>query len=487
MKNPFLRLKAVLPFFTFVPIFFFQLFRSLTWVELIELREWIFASKRILKNISQSSSLAKYRNESERGQRFSELTQKKLSEMGPKGLGVIANNEYLTGGGYRSSSIVALKKFLAYESSRGDSAILDEDLIFFGPEWASAIGHSSYLSIIPKLSFDETHSSQRRILIYSHAANNFYLSLFASQYILCKLPESLRSVLVNYLEDYLHPLDTFRINSTKVSDLYSALTQSERKWNAAMGERSFLHLPERAFIAGQEFLKKAKLENFEWFVALHMREAPTTPARDVGNVEVETYIPAIREVLRSGGAVIRLGNPGMTRLEKFDSTLSEDSGYFDYANSPFKSEILDIFLMSTCRFMIGTASGPLHVLKDFGKSVLYTNAPKVGMLPGVRGYCLPILYKNSSMEILTLSEMLSYDEIGWRYSTLRSEFSMVKNSKEDILVATQFMLEGGYRIDFQGRDDSLNDAANKIRKPYEASSAMPICPTYLSSHAKLLV
>ena len=45
-----------------------------------------------------------------------------------------------------------------------------------------------------------------------------------------------------------------------------------------------------------------------------------------------------------------MGSTGL-KLKKYNSTI------FDYANSKYKQEMLDIFLPMNCKFMIGTASG----------------------------------------------------------------------------------------------------------------------------------
>ncbi len=481
------KLKAIIPFITFLPVVLFQLTKTRTKDELIEFREWIFASKEVLVRISNSSKLSKYRKMSELGLEFDELTRKEISRVGFKSIGVISNNEYLNGGGYKASKIFAIDKFLQFDLIRKSRYLSENNVFFFGPEWASSIGHSTNLSILPKLNSNEVEDNSNRILIYTHAANNFYLSLFSNHYSLCRLPEDLKSFVVNYLDECFHPLDAMRVNANEVTDVYSAMTLSERKWNGRPNVSNFLQLPEHVLEEGENFLKITGLTNFEWFVALHLREAPTSTTRGAGNVEVESYVLAIKEILRAGGAVIRLGNPGMSKLEQFDESLKSGFGYFDYANSKFKSETLDIFLMSNCRFMIGTSSGPLFIPKEFGKPVLYSNAPNVGVLPDILGFCLPNLYQDSKGRILSLSEMLEKNEVGWKMSRNKEEFRRIANSEEDLLLATEFMLTKGSSMNFESRVDDLNILANNARKAYGFTSAMPICPSFLSLHTQLML
>ena len=77
------------------------------------------------------------------------------------------------------------------------------------------------------------------------------------------------------------------------------------------------------------------------------------------NADVVTYLPAIREVIARGGYIIRLGDSSMRPLPK-------EKGIVDYALSNAKSEFMDLFLCSTCKFFIGTNSGLGLVPPIFG-------------------------------------------------------------------------------------------------------------------------
>lgn len=477
--------REIIPFISFIPFFLNKLALVRTRIELIEFREWIYASREVLKRIEISSKLSKYSVKSEKGEMFDSRTIEQILKFGYKATGIVANNIYLNGGGYRASSKVAIERYSQYENNCEARKLNLNNLSFFGPEWTSSIGHATKLSIIPKLQSDDLTASNK-ILIYTHAANHFYLSLLAEHYTLCRVPEELKSFLVSYLDDCLHPLDAMRSTSAEVLDLYSALTLAEVKWNQTRSGRNFLKLPQNALEQGMIFLQTTKLNEFEWFVVLHMREAPTTAIRGAGNVEIASYISAIKEILNLGGAVVRIGNSGMTRIEILDEDLAKHAGYFDYANSEFKNEVLDVYLMANCRFMIGTSSGPIFIPKEFGKSVLYTNAPNVGILPGIHGYCLPNIYQNESSRNLKLSEMLKYEQVGWKMSKVRTTFKRVPNSREDIRQATLFMAKEGYKQTYNLVPDNLNKTAAQVRFEYRLTSAMPICPTFLSSHSELL-
>ena len=117
-----------------------------------------------------------------------------------------------------------------------------------------------------------------------------------------------------------------------------------------------------------------------WFVALHVRESgfctlDNNPI-DAGirNARIDTFLPAIRKIVDSGGWVVRLGNPAMTPLPKMERV-------FDYALSDRRRDWLDIFLASQCRFLLGCQSGISHVGDVFGVPTLYANWASWGYWP----------------------------------------------------------------------------------------------------------
>tara|TARA_E500000178_G_scaffold356536_1_gene435234 strand:+ start:3545 stop:4933 length:1389 start_codon:yes stop_codon:yes gene_type:complete len=112
-------------------------------------------------------------------------------------------------------------------------------------------------------------------------------------------------------------------------------------------------------------LSKYGLKNNKknWFVALHIRENNNDKLR---NSNPNTYLEAIRYIISKGGNVIRVGDNKMTRLPKM-------RGLIDYPFTDLKSEIMDVFLGSECKFCLGTSSGFYPIPIFFGKPVLLVN------------------------------------------------------------------------------------------------------------------
>ena len=91
-----------------------------------------------------------------------------------------------------------------------------------------------------------------------------------------------------------------------------------------------------------------------WFVALHVRESGFWKSLDTKfpnnrSADIATYLPAIREITRRGGWVIRVGDAEMGALPPMEHVI-------DYAHSPAKSDWMDVFLYGGCRFFIGGPS-----------------------------------------------------------------------------------------------------------------------------------
>lgn len=190
---------------------------------------------------------------------------------------------------------------------------------------------------------------------------------------------------------------------------------------------------------GRRFLSEASGTEVKWFVTVHMRgsaDAPMSP-RDV---DVQTYTEAFKRIVAAGGSVVRIGDPSMVRLENLP-------GVIDYAHLPQKSERLDMFLLSQCRFFIGVNSGPTSVVRVFDRPAVLTNHIPICLASPMSSdiYLLKLLWKAEEQRLLTFREMLSsraghtvyeavYDKLG---ITLRN------NTPEEIFEAVDEMINGG--------------------------------------------
>ena len=111
------------------------------------------------------------------------------------------------------------------------------------------------------------------------------------------------------------------------------------------------------------------------YVCLHIRTTHYKGTLDkenngFRNAKPETYIPAIRYLVSKGLTVVRLGDAVQNLIPPID-------GYVDYANSPFKSEEMDIYLIKNCYFYFGTNSGIYDLAVLLGVPMLTVNVTEV--------------------------------------------------------------------------------------------------------------
>lgn len=142
---------------------------------------------------------------------------------------------------------------------------------------------------------------------------------------------------------------------------------AQRRWQAE-GRPPLLRLTLAHRERARARLAELGVPEDAWFVTLHVREAGY---HDVRNADIGTYAKAVDAVVARGGWVVRIGDPTMTPLPKAERVV-------DYAHSDAKSDWMDVFLWSDCRFLIGTFSGPIQVPGTFGVPVVQTNWCPVG-------------------------------------------------------------------------------------------------------------
>jgi len=118
-----------------------------------------------------------------------------------------------------------------------------------------------------------------------------------------------------------------------------------------------------------EIIEKMGLPQDAWFVSIHVRGhgyLGLAPAYDHRSINILNYIPAIECITEKGGYVVRLGDASMTPLPRI-------TGVIDYAVSEYRSGLMDLYLVSKCKFFLGCDSGPMNYAKFFDKLLCTVN------------------------------------------------------------------------------------------------------------------
>jgi putative glycosyltransferase (TIGR04372 family) len=237
--------------------------------------------------------------------------------------------------------------------------------------WARHIGDNAMLDYVIKLGILEGRRLDDAILYLppgSRVANGFLLNQLAEHLRIVEHPADLpfNPAAVQALHyDMLAP----RQPDGTTTFFWEIAAKTYERWHRS-GRGPLLRLPAAVEERGWSTLQKAGMRRGNWFVALHMREG-RWDGRHAGmhgirNVDVNSYLPAIAEITQRGGWVVRMGDPNMTSLPPLPNVI-------DYCHSAYRADWMDLFIAAKCRFMIGTASGPVFVTLLYGTPTLLTN------------------------------------------------------------------------------------------------------------------
>ena len=168
-----------------------------------------------------------------------------------------------------------------------------------------------------------------------------------------------------------------------------------------------------------------------WFVCLHVREGGYHNDRaltDERNADIDNYLPAIQEITRRGGWVVRMGDTTMKRLPPMDRVI-------DYPFSAQKNELMDVYLLKECHTYVGMQSGILDVATMFQRPTILTN-----MYSWFLGYpqketdlgILKHVYSKSRQRFLSPME---WPLIPWAYQAFdpREDFVFYENSAAELV------------------------------------------------------
>lgn len=144
----------------------------------------------------------------------------------------------------------------------------------------------------------------------------------------------------------------------------------QKKWEAE-NRPPLLTLLSSDSERGWQCLQKMGVPKDAWFVSLHVREGTFTGdeknvIHNYRNSDINTYRKAVESIAKRGGWVVRIGDRNMKPMPPMPQAI-------DYPLSEWKSDWMDIFLLSQCRFFIGTCSGPCDVTPIFGVPSVLVN------------------------------------------------------------------------------------------------------------------
>ena len=114
----------------------------------------------------------------------------------------------------------------------------------------------------------------------------------------------------------------------------------------------------------QSALRKMGIKEDRPFVCLVARHGGEQDS-SLRNRSIEDFESSVEALTQRGITVVRMGSKGSPPLRSLSPLV------IDYANSEHKSELVDIYLLAHCHFIISTMSGPDAMALAFRRPALY--------------------------------------------------------------------------------------------------------------------
>lgn len=163
---------------------------------------------------------------------------------------------------------------------------------------------------------------------------------------------------------------------------------------------------------------------------------------DYRDADTDNYQKAAKYLAKQGYYVLRMG-----KYVKKEFHIDHDR-VIDYANSPFQSDFMDIYLSANCFFMMTTSCGLDSVARIFRRPILVTDFPLPDFISSYRCHIFipKKVYDTKNGKFLTFNQIYQdknlftnkqlmmevWQNKGWKF---------IDNSAEEILEAAKEMLQ----------------------------------------------
>ncbi len=205
------------------------------------------------------------------------------------------------------------------------------------------------------------------------------------------------------------------------------------------------------------------------------------------NMDINNFKSGVNELLNLNYNVLRMGS-----IVK-DPLKIDHPNFIDYAKSNHRSDFLDIYLASKCKFFVGVQSGLQHVAKVFRVPCLRVNAIRLEKIE----YCYPedlamfkLTWSKKEKRLLKVHELLESGIGRWPIDKfVNSDIELIDNTEEEILEAMKEMhqkVNGTWT--YTEEDLKLKEQYHSLFKPsvFNSRYETPISSYFLRKHAKEL-
>tara|TARA_B100001250_G_scaffold404390_1_gene420308 strand:+ start:1258 stop:2541 length:1284 start_codon:yes stop_codon:yes gene_type:complete len=234
-------------------------------------------------------------------------------------------------------------------------------------------------------------------------------------------------------ENYLIPsIDKKNLWDINKSNKFEVENELGKIWQKDLSEYLDVRLSQKSIAKGEKVLKEMGIPKNSWFACFFIRDnsyygqkVKEGDEKVIRNSSLENYYMAMEQVVKRGGYVVRLGNNKMKKMKKMKNVI-------DYPFTQFKSDLMDVYLVSKCKFFLG-GSGIWDVGHLFQKPLLMPN-------------CVPIIYvtaprKNDIMLYKHIKKINENHYLTLNYrvqnthpnkSAIFDEYEYIENSADEI-------------------------------------------------------
>lgn len=323
------------------------------------------------------------------------------------------------------------------------------------PDWSALIGHNGHLNVHLMMRKMGWWRGSPLLLAYDERiANKPFLSLFDEICPTLTLHDNIETDVWHELAG-LTPFigvshQAFAFEDGRAMYWNDAGSLALKQWESEGRGFPLRDIYDRRMLADdrtegsyQSLRRKWGMDESDWYVCLHVRDARTRNDADglgesIRNASLDSYIDAIRHITARGGWVVRMGGRKVPPLPEMPRVI-------DYARSEDQVPEMDIHLMRRARAFIGTTSGFAYVATSFGIPTAMVNAlSSVGLLwsTDTRFALKPVRTRDGRM--LSLAEVTS-ERYRWAFPTFeslgRAGLKVSENSSDEILETVREVLD----------------------------------------------
>jgi putative glycosyltransferase (TIGR04372 family) len=359
-------------------------------------------------------------------------------------------------------------------------------------EWVIQFGHIGLLDTYIKMVRLGMLADGNHLLLApkNKVSNQAFLDLWSEYFVIIR-DQSLVDELFPYQRYIGRSFMAYPGDGGNAEHWTSAGARASMEWTEKSLE-PLLKLDKEELQNGDTRLQSLGVPKGGWYVGLHVREGGFYNEAQGGsnehrNARIEDYLPAIKEVTGRGGWVVRLGDVSMLPLPE------DIPGVIDYALSTEKSEEMDMFLLATCRFIIGTTTGLTTAAQCFGTPMVLVNCLSGDwqLWTGNIDFITKLIYDTRQRRHLSYREVYteSFQKLLIDNQLMqRKGFIAKANSPEDILQAVYYKLDVvmGPKSDQSEHIDTFNAYRRAINKTPNIFGAAKPVPGFIEKYSELL-